>query len=95
MKTLYVTAGKTLYKVRTDIAGLPSERQRCDDRPRRQRAIVRTIGHASRDISKEAPCDSSHSARRRTRAVARRDAPGVLAIVAKAFGFRIAYCWFT
>jgi len=23
MKTLYVTAGKTLYKVRTDIAGLP------------------------------------------------------------------------
>jgi len=23
MKTLYVTAGKTLYKVRTDIAGMP------------------------------------------------------------------------
>jgi gluconolactonase len=23
MKTLYVTAGKTLYKLRTDIAGLP------------------------------------------------------------------------
>ena len=23
MKTLYVTAGKTLYKVRTEIAGLP------------------------------------------------------------------------
>jgi hypothetical protein len=23
MKTLYVTAGKTLYKVRTDVAGLP------------------------------------------------------------------------
>jgi gluconolactonase len=23
MKTLYITAGKTLYKVRTEIAGLP------------------------------------------------------------------------
>jgi gluconolactonase len=23
MKTLYITAGKTLYKVRTDVAGLP------------------------------------------------------------------------
>jgi hypothetical protein len=23
MKTLYVTAGKTLYKIRTEIAGLP------------------------------------------------------------------------
>ena len=65
---------------------LRSERQRCDDGPRSQRAVIRTIRHASRDIPKEAPCDSSRSARRRTRAVTRRDAPGVLAIVAEALG---------
>jgi hypothetical protein len=58
---------------------LRGEGQRCDDGPRCQCAIVGTVRHTSRCIPKEAPCDSSHSARGRTRPFARRDAPGVLA----------------
>ena len=58
--------------------------QRCDDGPWRQRAIIRTVRHASSDVSKEAPRDSSDPARRRSRAVARGDAPSVLTVVAEA-----------
>src|SRR5688572_20498008 len=62
---------------------LRSERQRRGHGPGRQRAIIGTIRHTSRDISKKASCDSPYAARRRPRAVTGCDAPRVLAIGAK------------
>ena len=77
---LWIRRGTVLQRGKHDLG---SKRQRGDDGPRRQRAVVRTIGHPSRPVAEEAPRHAFHAARRRSRAVARRDAPDVLAVVAK------------
>ena len=78
---LWVHHGTVLQGRKHD---LRSERQRRDDGPRSQRAVIRTIRHASREIPMEAPCDAFYSTCRWPRAVTRRDAPGVLAIATEA-----------
>src|SRR3989442_11874910 len=59
------------------------KRQRCDNRPWRQRAVVGTVRYAAGDVIVKTPVNPANPARFRSRAVAGRNSPTVLAIAFK------------
>ena len=72
---------------------LGSKRQRGGDGPWRQRAIIGPFGTPRASI-RGTPRDLRPGASW-DRTVTRRDAPGMLPVLAEALRIRMPYCWFT